>query len=98
MLRTFSSLFYDNSILPGTKIVSLSFSSHSMFYDNSILPGTKIIGSIAFHTVMFYDNSILPGTKIESGERRAGIGFTITQFFQVLKFNTFSASSEIVLR
>ena len=35
-------VFYDNSILPGTKI---DYSEHTIihpFYDNSILPGTKI--------------------------------------------------------
>ncbi len=33
----------------------------------------------------FYDNSILPGTKIMSINACGVIGFTITQFFQVLK-------------
>ncbi len=34
--------FYDNSILPGTKIVVESDLVLSVFYDNSILPGTKM--------------------------------------------------------
>ena len=34
---------------------------------------------------MFYDNSILSGTKIKDRLLDRAIGFTITQFFQVLK-------------
>ena len=35
----------------------------------------------------FYDNSILSGTKIISVLANLPAGFTITQFFQVLKWN-----------
>ena len=35
-------LFYDNSILPGTKIQVIQHREITLFYDNSILPGTKI--------------------------------------------------------
>ena len=35
--------FYDNSILPGTKIGGWNGFGGNGFYDNSILPGTKII-------------------------------------------------------
>ena len=58
-----------------------------MFYDNSILPGTKIIDTSDADTLKFYDNSILPGTKIKKVGITCFFGFTITQFFQVLKYN-----------
>ena len=35
-------MFYDNSILPGTKIKGQRVKKYEGFYDNSILPGTKI--------------------------------------------------------
>ena len=35
-------MFYDNSILPGTKISNETSAESSGFYDNSILPGTKM--------------------------------------------------------
>ena len=34
--------FYDNSILPGTKMNADTSKYFDGFYDNSILPGTKI--------------------------------------------------------
>ena len=34
----------------------------------------------------FYDNSILSGTKIMRRAHRVSLSFTITQFFQVLKY------------
>ena len=34
-------MFYDDSILPGTKTNGYSKNSKAMFYDDSILPGTK---------------------------------------------------------
>ena len=34
--------FYDNLILPGTKIPFYTFINCNKFYDNLILPGTKI--------------------------------------------------------
>ena len=37
-----TAMFYDNSILPGTKIYKYSKEWLDQFYDNSILPGTKI--------------------------------------------------------
>ena len=58
--------FYDNSILPGTKIFSAFHRTAIRFYDNSILPGTKMVSEIANDCMGFYDNSILPGTKIQS--------------------------------
>ena len=56
-----------------------------VFYDNSILPGTKMIFRCSQPIFQFYDNSILPGTKIWEITLAVLIGFTITQFFQVLK-------------
>ena len=37
----------------------------------------------------FYDNSILSGTKIDEPVKKSKESFTITQFFQVLKFLRF---------
>ena len=34
-------MFYDDSILPGTKTFALPCGTAVMFYDDSILPGTK---------------------------------------------------------
>ena len=34
-------LFYDDSILPGTKTANLLAKQEDLFYDDSILPGTK---------------------------------------------------------
>ena len=34
-------MFYDDSILPGTKTVLPQISVPEMFYDDSIIPGTK---------------------------------------------------------
>ena len=56
-----------------------------VFYDNSILSGTKIASGLNNAYVLFYDNSILSGTKIPHSLLPATLGFTITQFFQVLK-------------
>ena len=39
-------LFYDNSILLGTKIVTICLGIKKQFYDNSILLGTKISTTI----------------------------------------------------
>ena len=41
--------------------------------------------SIVTYAGTFYDNSILSGTKIACGSAVTSYGFTITQFFQVLK-------------
>ena len=77
--------FYDNSILSGTKIDDNMVWIGLWFYDNSILSGTKIGRDEVLPGMEFYDNSILSGTKIESGRAYIRKGFTITQFFQVLK-------------
>ena len=69
-----------------------------VFYDNSILPGTKIFLRSLFRVLRFYDNSILPGTKIVGLIDRATIGFTITQFFQVLKYTDNGGILNVVLR
>ena len=42
LIYSFPRQFYDNSILPGTKIGILVYPGAFWFYDNSILPGTKI--------------------------------------------------------
>ena len=59
-------VFYDNSILSGTKISKATFTSGHEFYDNSILSGTKMAESSHSVKKGFYDNSILSGTKIIS--------------------------------
>ena len=46
-------MFYDNSILPGTKIIDTSDADTLKFYDNSILPGTKIDSHIGAGVVSF---------------------------------------------
>ena len=79
-------MFYDNSILPGTKILQRIVIDCREFYDNSILPATKIAGKSSFFANLFYDNSILPGTKMLDLFVGVYLSFTITQFFQVLKF------------
>ena len=58
------SLFYDNLILSGTKILDDSYSSLCKFYDNLILSGTKINVWYLKSETQFYDNLILSGTKI----------------------------------
>ena len=78
-------MFYDNSILSGTKIKTEEVIKAIEFYDNSILSGTKIRYSRNTPRYEFYDNSILSGTKIAILLPPLWIGFTITQFFQVLK-------------
>ena len=57
----------------------------TQFYDNSILSGTKIRSEKNDKSFPFYDNSILSGTKIPPFCSALSYGFTITQFFQVLK-------------
>ena len=57
--------FYDNLILPGTKITNSRYKADDKFYDNLILPGTKIPGFEYETEFLFYDNLILPGTKIQ---------------------------------
>ena len=54
----YAALFYDNSILSGTKNASSCSCSSFVFYDNSILSGTKI-RSFPGADRPFYDNSIL---------------------------------------
>ena len=41
---------------------------------------------LPYEKQMFYDNSILSGTKMAGRKRARQCGFTITQFFQVLKW------------
>ena len=65
LLEPIPFLFYDNSILPGTKIEDTTLDIDGRFYDNSILPGTKIIITSFDIETTFYDNSILPGTKMK---------------------------------
>ena len=79
-------LFYDNSILSGTKIILLTVQLSHVFYDNSILSGTKMERGNNDSRAEFYDNSILSGTKIASCLMVFLYSFTITQFFQVLKY------------
>ena len=57
-----------------------------MFYDNSILSGTKMHTGMETYNTLFYDNSILSGTKILCILVLSLLCFTITQFFQVLKY------------
>ena len=57
-------LFYNNSILSGTKINPLMFWGSIEFYNNSILSGTKIVRIVPLIMLKFYNNSILSGTKI----------------------------------
>ena len=59
-------LFYDDSILPGTKTLRISNLWVSWFYDDSILPGTKTYSLVTQQPLGFYDDSILPGTKTYS--------------------------------
>ena len=88
-------LFYDNSILSGTKIIPLFRFLKLQFYDNSILSGTKIQCFGLVLVCKFYDNSILSGTKIERSEQQNRRSFTITQFFQVLKYQISKSFSSI---
>ena len=60
-------LFYDDSILPGTKTSFPDNRNTFKFYDDSILPGTKTEGTGYIPYNEFYDDSILPGTKTISG-------------------------------
>ena len=87
--------FYDNSILSGTKITVVFHSNGFLFYDNSILSGTKIVEPSNFASFPFYDNSILSGTKICTLQHLKRISFTITQFFQVLKYQISKSFSSI---
>ena len=70
----------------------------AQFYDNSILSGTKIGVRLHTHIFSFYDNSILSGTKIYQSQPKNLYCFTITQFFQVLKFDYVAESVKQVLR
>ena len=56
-------MFYDDSILPGTKTIDLLIIRFLTFYDDSILPGTKTHPCVNNCIHEFYDDSILPGTK-----------------------------------
>ena len=78
-------MFYDNSILSGTKMHTGMETYNTLFYDNSILSGTKIAVTQRRPLRKFYDNSILSGTKILCILVLSLLCFTITQFFQVLK-------------
>ena len=56
-------MFYDDSILPGTKTPPIVSVTSTRFYDDSILPGTKTSVDEYIASEKFYDDSILPGTK-----------------------------------
>ena len=56
-------MFYDDSILSGTKTPRYSLINTSEFYDDSILSGTKTKHMLRFLKNWFYDDSILSGTK-----------------------------------
>ena len=68
-------MFYDDSILPGTKTFPLCAHKNSTFYDDSILPGTKTIFVKCFIKQLFYDDSILPGTKTKKQKKVKKIQF-----------------------
>ncbi len=90
--------FYDNSIFSGTKMLVLTSPPDNPFYDNSIFSGTKI-KLTAFKAIsLFYDNSIFSGTKINKDDPTQPFGFTITQFFQVLKLLSLLVIAMPVLR
>ena len=63
-IGTVTHLFYNNSILSGTKIICEHGTAYAVFYNNSILSGTKILFNEVTKGNMFYNNSILSGTKI----------------------------------
>ena len=56
-------MFYDDSILSGTKTALLEASDEDMFYYDSILSGTKTHYHLLYVLFLFYDDSILSGTK-----------------------------------
>ena len=91
-------MFYDNSILSGTKMHTGMETYNTLFYDNSILSGTKIAVTQRRPLRKFYDNSILSGTKITAETSYHKSSFTITQFFQVLKSVLRLLKSSTVLR
>ena len=56
-------MFYDDSILSGTKTDDGVEDTVETFYDDSILSGTKTKTNKGISEPMFYDDSILSGTK-----------------------------------
>ena len=56
-------MFYDDSILSGTKTNKPPEYHSGMFYDDSILSGTKTHARMRKRRSTFYDDSILSGTK-----------------------------------
>ncbi len=68
-------MFYDDSILSGTKTVVCSSSSDILFYDDSILSGTKTEFLNGLIRPEFYDDSILSGTKTDVKNSISSIEF-----------------------
>ena len=56
-------MFYDDSILSGTKTSEVITLQAIRFYDDSILSGTKTEHFRCIYGRKFYDDSILSGTK-----------------------------------
>ena len=56
-------MFYDDSILSGTKTLETIIVVLMPFYDDSILSGTKTLTHFLILYNLFYDDSILSGTK-----------------------------------
>ena len=56
-------MFYDDSILSGTKTKGFGDKNEMVFYDDSILSGTKTQAFLITVVFVFYDDSILSGTK-----------------------------------
>ena len=78
-------MFYDDSILSGTKTNRRKLIKEYVFYDDSILSGTKTLCGISCTSCTFYDDSILSGTKTVPLFYILFFSFMMTQFFQVLK-------------
>ena len=57
-----------------------------VFYTNSNLPVTKILLALSTYPCSFYTNSNLPVTKIAALIALTAYGFTLTQIFQLLKY------------
>ena len=91
-------MFYDNSILPGTKINFAVFLVLFCFTITQFFQVLKSVNYVNNAVSGFTITQFFQVLKSISSDILVIFGFTITQFFQVLKSDACVAMSSLVLR
>ncbi len=85
-METYNTLFYDNSILSGTKILCILVLSLLCFTITQFFQVLKYLFSVFFRHLRFTITQFFQVLKSTPYGTMPYMRFTITQFFQVLKY------------